>query len=125
MMPEGLRPLDPKSIVFIAYLCASVLFVLLSIPLILGKVPPNPWYGFRVRRTLTDAGVWYAANRYSGWWMLAAGIAWMIAATAGYLAPVGLVAYALTCAAVVLAALVVGIVQTFRYLRRLDTTGER
>jgi hypothetical protein len=118
------RPaVDPKTLIFFVFLFASVGLVVLSLPLVLGKVPPNPWYGFRVRRTLTDAAVWYAANRYSGWWMLAAGIAWMIAATAGYLSPVGLVPYALGCAGVLLAALVVGFVQTLRYLRRLEKTG--
>lgn len=44
----------------------------LSIPMILGKVPPNSAYGFRTPKTLSSDEVWYPANRAAGWFMLAA-----------------------------------------------------
>lgn len=47
---------------------AVLAFVLiaLAIPLILQKVPPNPFYGFRLPKTQSDPRIWYAANRAAG-----------------------------------------------------------
>lgn len=44
----------------------SILFSLVAIPLILGRIPPNPVYGYRTRATLGDARIWYEANAYFG-----------------------------------------------------------
>ena len=44
----------------------SSLLVLLAIPLILRRVPPNPLYGLRVPATYKDEQVWYDANAASG-----------------------------------------------------------
>ncbi len=48
--------------------------LVLSIPMILGKVPPNGAYGFRTPKTLSSDEVWYPANRAAGWFMLAASV---------------------------------------------------
>jgi uncharacterized membrane protein len=42
----------------------------LSVPLILKKVRPNPLYGFRTPRTLSNPEIWYPANAFAGWAML-------------------------------------------------------
>lgn len=44
-----------------------LLFILLAIPLTLGLVPRNPWYGVRTPQTMhgTEAE-WYASNRRGG-----------------------------------------------------------
>ena len=46
--------------------CAGMglLFIGLSIPLLLNKVPPNLWYGFRTRLTLSDPQIWYPVNAW-------------------------------------------------------------
>ena len=44
----------------------GLLFMGISVPLIMGKVPPNWFYGFRTRKTLSDSKIWYEANRLSG-----------------------------------------------------------
>ena len=49
---------------FILFVCSGCLLAALSIPLIMGKIGPNPWYGFRVKCTLSDPVVWYAVNVY-------------------------------------------------------------
>ncbi len=49
------------------------LIVALSVPMVLGKVPPNRFYGFRTPRTLASPDVWYPANRASGIYMIVAG----------------------------------------------------
>jgi uncharacterized membrane protein len=50
------------------------LFIGFAIPLILRKVPPNIWYGFRFPKTVNNPKVWYPANHYSGKLLLYAGI---------------------------------------------------
>jgi uncharacterized membrane protein len=50
----------------ITVLVIDFLFVLLSIPLILRRVPRNVVYGFRTCATLADDFVWYEANAYFG-----------------------------------------------------------
>jgi hypothetical protein len=44
----------------------GVLFVGLSIPLIGNRIPPNPYYGFRTRKTLSDPKIWYEVNHIQG-----------------------------------------------------------
>ena len=50
----------------ITILICSVVFSLLSIPLILRRVPRNPVYGYRSRVTLSDDALWYKINAYFG-----------------------------------------------------------
>lgn len=50
----------------ITILVCSAVFCLLSIPLILRKIPRNPVYGYRTRATLGDDTIWYEANAYFG-----------------------------------------------------------
>lgn len=38
----------------------------ISVPMILGKIPPNGLYGFRVKKTMENPEIWYAVNTYSG-----------------------------------------------------------
>lgn len=59
---------------FLGAVFFGLLFVGLGIPLALGKVPPNRLYGFRTKRTLADAGLWYAANRFLGLAIIIAGM---------------------------------------------------
>ena len=44
----------------------GLLLVALSVPMMLGRVRPNVWYGFRTSKTLSDERIWYEANRLSG-----------------------------------------------------------
>ncbi len=58
----------------VMFLISGVILVGISIPLIRGKIAPNSLYGFRVRDTLDDPKTWYAANTYSGKWLLGTGL---------------------------------------------------
>lgn len=53
-----------RTLEYIAPLLA-LLNIGVSIPLVLGKVPPNKLYGFRTRKTLGNRDIWYQAN-YTG-----------------------------------------------------------
>lgn len=55
------------------YAGMGLLVILICMPMILEKVPPNNWYGFRTRRTVSDPDVWYPANRIAGQYLAVAG----------------------------------------------------
>ena len=59
----------------------ALLIVCLAIPLAMGKIKRNPWYGFRTPRTLSSDEIWYSANRSAAVNMIVAGILiWVVAA---------------------------------------------
>ena len=63
----------------ILFAAVGLLFVCLSIPLILGRVPPNHFYGCRTKKTLSDPKIWYEANRVSGQDFLISGVLVLVA----------------------------------------------
>ena len=50
----------------ISFLVPSVIVLIACIPLALGMIPPNPFYGFRTQKTLADRDLWFRANRFAG-----------------------------------------------------------
>jgi len=62
----------------------GILIIILSIPMILQKVKPNAWYGFRTRKTQSDEGIWYPANQYAGRALLFAGSVMVVGALVLY-----------------------------------------
>ena len=108
------------------YVGAGLLLIGLSVPLIRRKVRPNAWYGFRVRQTLADPEVWYAANAYAGKYLLGIGVITVLTAGGLYrVAGITLDAYALACGGTILAALAVCVIQCFRYLAQLTRESDR
>jgi uncharacterized membrane protein len=103
----------------IVFIGCSLLMIGLAIPLALGKVKPNWFYGFRTPRTVNNPDIWYPANAYGGKALIAAGVAILIASL--ILAPLGLDVgvYALAVTAVVVLALGVAIVMSFIRMNQL------
>ena len=67
----------------VAIYCAVCLLELLAaVPLILGRVKRNRWYGLRMSRTLASDEAWYPANRFYGWSHVAASLVSAILLTA-------------------------------------------
>ena len=107
-------------ILLFLFVCSGLLLAALSIPLMMGKIGPNPWYGFRVKRTLSDPVVWYAVNAYSAKRLLAVGIINVVSAVVLYFVPeIDVAVYASSCGAIAVAGLVVGLIQGFRFLRSI------
>src|SRR5205809_7529 len=100
-------------ILLVLFVCSGLLLAGLSIPLILGKIGPNPWYGFRVKRTLSDPVVWYTVNAYSAKWLLAVGIVNVVSAVALYFVPdIDVAVYALSCGAIAVGGMIVSLIQS-------------
>jgi hypothetical protein len=68
-------------------LAFSVLVAAISVPLVFRLVPPNGIYGFRTALTRSSPDVWYPANAFMGWSLLASaclafvGLLWLPAKT--------------------------------------------
>ncbi len=94
-----------------------------SIPLIQRRIKPNPWYGFRVPKTLRDERIWYQANAYSGVLLFLSGAITTAAAITlvplAWLFRLGPEGYILACTAVMVGSLLWTLVLSFRYLRKL------
>jgi SdpI/YfhL protein family len=58
----------------ILFTSSGLLLAAISVPLILGKIGPNPLYGFRVKKTLEDPAVWYPVNAYAAKRLLVVGL---------------------------------------------------
>lgn len=60
--------------------CASIVIIVISIPLILDKIKPNNLYGFRTQKTLSNEEIWYKANKFAGIALLISGIIALVSA---------------------------------------------
>jgi hypothetical protein len=104
----------------VMYVSFGLLLAGLAIPLLLGKIAPNPWYGFRVPSTLADETLWYKVNHHMASWLLATGIITVAGAVALYWwGNLSLDAYAWACLAVFAVPFTIGVIRSWRYLQRL------
>ena len=70
---EGRESMAPER--YRSRLVAScVVIAVISIPLILKMVPPNGVYGFRTSETRSSIDIWYSANAFMGWALLAGAV---------------------------------------------------
>jgi uncharacterized membrane protein len=104
-------------LLLVMYIASGLLLSGLALPLMWRKIPPNHWYGFRVRRTLENETVWYAVNELSAKRLLWVGIASVAAAVTLFFLTTSVDVYATAVATVVLVGMGVCLIQSFRYLR--------
>jgi uncharacterized membrane protein len=109
-------------LICMVYVAMGVLFVALGLPLMARRVPPNHWYGFRVPKTLKPGNerIWYDANAYSGRLMTWGGALTAVGAIAlRFDGALSLDSYAYGCMGIMVAALVVVLILSLRYLASL------
>lgn len=105
----------------IFYLASGVVLIVLALPLLVGKVKLNPFYGFRVEQTLKDPALWYATNRYFARWQLVVGFIVVLSSLGLFFWPgIRVDAYALACLAVFTIAFGVAMVQSIKFMKDLD-----
>ena len=103
------------------YILGGLALIVMSFPLILRRVPPNPVYGFRIQWTQKDPEKWYLVNAHTGKWLSFAGICSLLGAIGLSLVPgIHLAVYAFACLAVLLVTVFLAIVQSIRFLRKMD-----
>jgi len=109
-------------ILLAAYVLIGGLFIAVAVPLIQGRVKPNPFYGVRVRKTLSDRDTWYAVNAYFGRRFAVIGL--LIAVAGIVLSPLGLIPhtgpmlYMALGHGIMIAGLIWVTIDTFRFLRK-------
>jgi uncharacterized membrane protein len=102
------------------FLFSGALLAGLAVPMIMKKIPPNGFYGFRVKKTMENPETWYLVNVYSGKWLLVTGIVLEIAATGFYFIPgITLDGYAYANLAVWGLAFAGALIASIRYLNSL------
>jgi uncharacterized membrane protein len=96
-----------------------VIIILVALPLILEKVPPNGLYGFRTPKTRSSPQVWYPANRMSGIYLALAGVAMLILTFALRGSDYSPEESATSALLIVLVPLTAAVIASFVYLRKL------
>ena len=103
------------------YAGMALVLIVICVPMILERVPPNRWYGFRTPRTLSDPNVWYPANRIAGQYLAVAAV--LILLTTGLISlfnkSLSLKAMSLTLLTVSLTALIGATALSLIALRRI------
>jgi hypothetical protein len=100
----------------ITLVCLGGILIAVSIPLLLGKIKMNHVYGFRIRNAFESEENWYSINSYGA----KALIRWSLAIMAAgivclYIEP----EHVLTVAKISFLSVLVPILETIRYARRL------
>jgi len=102
------------------YISGGLLLILLAIPLILRKIPPNSMYGFRVKWTLEDPELWYSMNAYTSKWLVFVGLCAILGAVGLSLIPeITLDVYAFGNLGIFAASFTLALIQSIRFLRKL------
>jgi hypothetical protein len=105
------------TVLLVMNIVSGLLLSGLALPLMWRKIPPNHWYGFRVRRTLENETVWYAVNEFSARRLFWVGISTVAAAIGFFFVTTRVDLYGAALATVVPGGLAVCLFQSFRYLR--------
>ena len=108
---------DPSVIMRVSLLAANFVLAVVSVPMMLGRVPPNQLYGFRTRLTLSKAEIWYSANAFAGGALF---IAALVSTVALCLMPSRLLARVWVPLLVFAAPLAISVVASFLYIRRVE-----
>ena len=107
-------------ILFYIYAGGGLLLGLLSLPLMMRKIKPNPYYGFRVSATLENPEIWYTVNQYFAKRQLVAALIEIASATGLYYWPgITVDAYALSVLGVFVVTFSIAIIQGWRYIKKL------
>jgi uncharacterized membrane protein len=64
-------------------MAAPILILVLCVPLLMGKIPPNGFYGFRTPKTMSRPEIWYPANRMAAIDLMVAAVLMMAAFAVG------------------------------------------
>lgn len=94
-----------------------LIIAVVSIPMVLRRVPPNPLYGFRTKLTLSNPDIWYRANAFSGWALM---VAAAVSLALLWLVPEAVLALPWIALATFLGPLLASVVASFVYLRRFS-----
>jgi hypothetical protein len=103
----------------ISNMVAGLVFIGLSIPLVMRKIPMNHFYGFRLKKSFTSDENWYKINHYGGWQLIYWSVPLLVLGVLTMLFPVpenGLVVTLIGCAPLIV---LVPAYLSYQYAKRL------
>jgi hypothetical protein len=107
-------------ILLFTFVMSGLVLAAISVPLILGRIPPNGLYGFRVRKTMEHPEIWYPVNKYAGERLLIASLLMILAAIGFWFLPGRSIdAYSYAVLVIWVAGFTIAIVSTIRYMNTL------
>lgn len=72
--------MDSTTMLYFLPYGVGVIYTALGVPLALGRIAPNDWYGVRIPKTMANRDVWYSMNRTCGRSMIVCGVLSLIIA---------------------------------------------
>jgi hypothetical protein len=104
----------------ILFVASGLVQAAVSVPLILGLIPPNGLYGFRLRKTMEHPEIWYPVNKYGGERLLLASLLLILAAVAYTLIPgITFEVYSFAVLITWVIGATIAVVNSFRYINTL------
>jgi uncharacterized membrane protein len=100
----------------VTLVCLGFILIAVSIPVYLGKIKMNRYYGFRIGKAFESEENWYLINRYGAKALMCwSGVIVAIGIACLFIEPQSV----LTVANLTFLSVIVPIILTFRYARRL------
>jgi uncharacterized membrane protein len=99
------------------YSLGGLIIAGISVPLILYKIPPNSFFGFRNQSTRDNPRLWYKINAYAGKRLLVTGLGTAVGSNILYYLSASPEEYALSCLGVFLALFLWTMITSFLYMR--------
>ena len=96
----------------------GILSIVIGVPLADRRIPPNRWYGVRVRETFADEHIWYETNARAGRDLALLGVLFVVVAItlAGVLPPAK---YVMWCGPIFVLGALVSVTRSLRLAKRL------
>jgi hypothetical protein len=102
------------------YSFGGVILSGLSVPLLLNKIPPGGFLGFRLRSAMNNPQLWYQVNAYVGKRFLVVGLGTSIGAIILYYTiPTNVEEYALSCLGLFLALILWAMITSSLFLKSI------
>jgi uncharacterized membrane protein len=115
---QELRKFILKS-TLITYTLTALVLIFASLPLVQGKVKPNPWYGVRLPETMDNPELWYKANKYGGQLMTIVGLLILAATIGAYFAPhISMLTYVEICGGVTTFGVLIAAFVIYRFVQK-------
>ena len=111
--------MEVEIIVKLIFPVTGLLEVGLSIPLVLEKIPPNYYYGFRVEKIYSNKEIWYKVNKYFGRDFLVMGLIVITGSLIMFVLNVSVAVFSLVGLVLLLIPLIIDLFRAFNYLSKL------
>ena len=104
----------------ITFMVSGLVLAAVCVPLILGWIPPNGLYGFRVRKTMEHPEIWYPVNKYGGKRLFLSSLLLVLAAVGfAYIPDLSIEVYSYAVLVTWMVGITIAIVSAFRYMNSL------